>query len=213
MAKVTQLVFVDVETTGKKGPKTRDDAIVEIAAARVDLASRRILDSFDTLIRPWGDQTVHVDPPDDLTLTWDLGDYHVNAGHFTGVDWTQGVKLSQALDIMRDRFLTDGSTIAGQNPRFDLDHFQRDFARLIWDWPALDYHVIDLCPSLLFLDMAGKIEGCSLRNAVPWAYADPERKQAHRAAADVKDAIRVFFALADYFTKGLRPAPGEGPWT
>lgn len=209
MAEIRYLTFTDIETTGKKGPNTREDPIIEIAAARVDLQTRAVVDSFETLIKPPSIQGTYPFTPAQVidfgTASWDLGDYHVKAGHFAGVDWTRARKLDQALDIMADRFLVDGATIAGQNPRFDLEHYQRDFAALGWTWPKLDYHVIDLCSPALFLVMAGHASSVSLRNVIPWAYGDPNRKQAHRAMGDVKDAIQVFFSMFDFFTMNQRP--------
>jgi hypothetical protein len=210
---IDHLVFLDIETTALKGPNSRLDAIVEIAAAKVRLRDRVIVDRFDTLIKPWGDsdQVIRCNncfagyTRDCTGPIWNLGKYHLDAGHFAGVDWNQGMTQDHALGILGERFLIEGATIAGQNPRFDLDHIQRDFTALGWEWPKLDYHVPDLCSPALFLVMAGKVEGVSLRNVIPWAYADPNRKQAHRAAGDVSDAIQVFWAMFDYFTRGLNP--------
>ncbi len=201
---IKELVFIDVETTAKEGPNTRRDAIIEIAAARVDLKSRAIVDSYEALIKPWGDQSWY--SPNGPDRIWLLGEYHLNAGHFAGVDWSKAVSYLDAMLALDERFLTDGTTIAGQNPPFDLDHLRRDWAHFNWPWPNLDYHVIDLCSPALFLTMAGITGGVSLRNVIPWAYADPDRKQAHRAMGDVQDAIKVFWAMFDYFTAGTRPA-------
>jgi DNA polymerase III epsilon subunit-like protein len=212
--KITHLVFVDVETTALKGPASQADAIIEVAAARVELTSRRIEDQFETLIRPWGEQSTRWGlgaGRGDIPDTWKLGDFHTKAGHFDGVDWSTAVDLDVALDVLATRFLIDGATIAGQNPGFDLDHLRRDFVNHHRPWPKLDYHVIDLVTGAMFLAMAGKVEGCSLRHVIPWAYVDPDRKQAHRAGQDVRDEIQVFFAMADQFMHGIRPQISGGP--
>ena len=219
MAAITHLVFLDVETTAKYGPDSNKDAIIEVAAAKVELSTRRVLDRYETLVYPWGEQSKCYDPDGD-TAEWDLGDYHKSSGHFKDVNWSTGPRYVDVLDVLSKRFLIDGATVAGQNPGFDLRHLKRDyeFCRMTctpWmltscPWPKLDYHTIDLVPSALFLVMAGKIEGCSLKHAVKWAYGDPNYTQKHRAGADVDDSIRVFWAMYDYFTGGTRPAANWG---
>ena len=199
---ITELTFIDVETTAIDGPAAGTDALIEIGAARVRLSDRAIVDSFECLIKPHGPQSFNCG----YGIEWALGEYHVTAGHFAGVDWSTGLELPHALDIMAGRFLQDGATIAGQNPGFDLRHFRRDWPET-WAWPKLDYHVIDLCSPALFLVMAGIVPGVSLRNVIPWAYGEPNHKQAHRAMGDVRDAIQVFWAMFDYYTTGSTPDP------
>lgn len=212
---ITHLIFTDIETTAKEGPESRADQIIEIAAATVRLSDRAVVDQFETLILPVfpGPQTLG--PPEgeihDRQAIWDLGQYHLDAGHFRGVDWSTGMLLPDALDTLGSRFFQDGATIAGQNPRFDLDHIRRYWEVFLWPWPKLDFHVIDLCSPALFLVMAGKTQGVSLRNIIPWAYGEPNRTQAHRAMGDVYDTIRVFWAMFDFYTKGLEPEPWDLP--
>lgn len=209
---ITHLTFVDIETTALLGPESDADAIVEIAAARVNLKTRETEEHFECLIKPCGTQATISQYPS-IPSAWNLGEYHTKAGHFRGADWSKAMNHTLAMEILLDRFLIEGATIAGQNPGFDLRHLQRDFEAMgFFPWPKLDYHVPDLCSPALFLVMAGKVESVSLRSLIPWAYADPNRKQSHRAMGDVKDSIRVFFAMFDFFTRGLAPAPGEGPW-
>jgi len=219
---IKRLTFLDVETTAILGPDSRQDSVIEIAAAVVDLESRSVVDRFDTLIKPWGLQSdLFYDLKRDTTdptawpRGWRLGEFHTKAGHFDEADWSKGIDYTLALDILLDRFVTEGATIAGQNPRFDIDHIRRDVEGIDRPWPKIDYHVPDLCSPALFLVMAGITDGVSLRNVIPWAYADKDRKQAHRARGDVEDAIRVFWAMFDFFTRGIAPNPGEilGPST
>jgi hypothetical protein len=53
----------------------------------------------------------------------------------------------------------------------------------------------------MLLVMCGVCEGVSLRNSRIWAGLDGE--QAHRAGQDVRDAIHVFFKMADVVEAGL----------
>lgn len=198
MAQIQRLTFVDIETTGLLGPSTRKDSIIEVAAAVVDLKTRAVVDQWTTLITPHGDQSGSNYLPFPFgRVDWILGDYHLKAGHFDGVDWSTAMDWDQALKVLGARFLTEGATLAGQNPGFDADHLQRDWSALGWDWPSLDYHRIDLCSPAIFLVMAGLTEGASLRYSAKWAGCGPQR---HRAMSDVNDAIRVFWAMADHFT-------------
>jgi len=221
---IEYLIFTDVETTGLKGPDTRLDAIVEVAAAKVRLADRVIVDSYQTLIRPTAES-------DQVTWTadgwaWDLGKFHLDGGHFNGVDWhgPGAVALEEAMYQIAIRF-APGATFAGQNIPFDLDHIQRDCAASEIPWPATDYHRVDLCSPAIFLVMAGATPGISLKHTRVWARdreknaglpplytkirdmafpPSPLSEQAHRAMADVEDAIRIFWAMADVFALGLR---------
>lgn len=211
MGKIDYLTFLDIETTAKTGPEAGTDAIIEIAAARVNIRDREApIESFEVLIAPWGNQATPMvqgafpfTPAQVLAMGrpgWDLGEYHVKAGHFAGVDWSRAVDRSLALDMLTEKLLTDGATIAGQNPHFDLRYLRRDFAEAGRPFPKLDYHVIDLCSPAIFLVMAGCVETPSLRLTGPWAGCGP---QTHRAAGDVRDAIKVFWAMFDAFTGGF----------
>lgn len=219
---ITHLIFTDVETTGKEGPNTRLDQIVEVAAVKVCLADRSVTDSFTALIRPMAhsDQVVWTDGG----WTWDLGKFHLDAGHFTGADWhgPGAVPLDEAMYQIAIRF-APGATFAGQNVPFDLDHIQRDCAACGIPWPETDYHRVDLCSPAIFLVMAGAVPGISQKHTRVWA-ADRERKlaqdmvvrqgapvlfgdsgpQPHRAMLDVEDAIRIFWAMGDVMALGLR---------
>lgn len=200
----THLTFIDIETTAVAGPDADTDAIIEIAAARVELATRKTVDEWSTLVRP---PRLHVSFP-----IWVLGDFH--AGRYDGVDWQRdGITIAQALADLSGRFLTPGATIAGQNPSFDLRYLKRDWrareqlAAYRFDltnlgpWPALDYHVIDLVSPAFLLAMTGAIPGCSLRHTAPLAGRGPQR---HRALDDVLDAIAVFWLLADMMAAGAQ---------
>lgn len=199
MGKVTHLTFIDIETTGHNVNGTTD-AIVEIAGARVDLSTRVITDTFEALIRPWGEQSncaFYNTPHHGQVLTWNLNRFHTDAGHFDGVYWERdGVDCNLALDMFTETLFVDGATIAGQNPEFDLRHLRRDFVASGRPWPQLDYHRFDLCSPAMFLTMAGSVESPSLRNTAPWAGCGPQK---HRAADDVVQAIRVFWAMYDAF--------------
>lgn len=198
MGKIEYLTFLDIETTALAGPEACTDAIVEIAASRINIRDRdEPAVSFEALIRPWGAQTLFMDPPDDLRLTWDFGEYHTTAGHFAGVDWSKAIKLSAALDMITETLLTDGATMAGHNPHFDLRYLRRHFDYAGRPFPAIDYHVIDLCSPAIFLVMMGEVETPSLRFTGPWAGCKPQR---HRAMDDVRDAIRVFWHMYDEFS-------------
>ena len=110
---IRELLFVDVETTALKGPESRADAIIEIAAARVDIHTREIRDRFTCL----GSSPGGIRPLDmGDNLGWNLGDYHNKGGHFRLTDWSTAIDHTLALDMLLDRFFTDGATIAGQNP-------------------------------------------------------------------------------------------------
>jgi DNA polymerase III alpha subunit (gram-positive type) len=52
----TELVFIDAETTALAGPEANTDAIIEVAAARVNLKTRETVDewSLADLFEPWG---------------------------------------------------------------------------------------------------------------------------------------------------------------
>lgn len=204
MGKITTLTFLDIETTAKEGPDSWKDSIVEVAATRIRLEDRQVLDRWDSLIKPWGDQAGRpfATAKDAGPLAWELGEYHTKPGTFRGVDWDNALDYGVVLDILRDRFLTEGATIAGWNPGFDIGHIKRDFFGAGRAWPKLDYHVIDLCPAALFLVMSGHVESVSLRNVGPWAGC-PD--QIHRAGPDVDNTIAVFWAMHDFYIHGRKP--------
>ena len=203
----TELVFIDIETTALAGPDADTDAIIEIAAARVDLKTRAI-DAWSTLVRP-----ARVGEPGAAPYvsfpTWVLGDFH--AGRYDNVDWQRdGVTINDALQLLEDQFLRPGVTIAGQNPSFDLRYLRRDWeavrrldASQGGTWPAfpkLDHHVIDLVSPAFLLAMTGATPGCSLRHTIP--IARPGVTPTHRAMQDVLDTIAVFWMLADMMERG-----------
>lgn len=213
----THLTFIDIETTALAGPDAGTDAIIEIAAARVDLATRTIVEEWSALILPPADRPSLVDADGN----WRLGDFH--AGRFDDVDWSDGITLQSALltlatgyEVRSGRkigegFLRDGATIAGQKPSFDLEYIRRDWTMLgnagRYDrrfdaWPKLDYHVVDLCSPAFLLAMMGAIPGCSLRHTLP--LARPGATQTHRAIDDVRAEIEVFWLLADLIGVGWR---------
>lgn len=200
----TELIFIDIETTALAGPDANTDAIIEIAAARVELATRKT-DAWSTLVRPSQAGEPGASPRVSFPQ-WVLGDFH--AGRYNDVDWSTGLNIAQALDTLGRCFLREGATVAGQNPGFDLRYLRRDWERLeaeyavpdLWGpWPRLDYHVIDLCSPAFLLAMTGAIPGCSLRHTAPLAGRGPQK---HRALDDVRDAIAVFWMLADMMARG-----------
>lgn len=190
---ITHLTFLDVETTAKTGPSLRIDQVIEVAAARVCLTDRAITHSCEMLVRPWGPQAIET--PDGIV--WDLGKFHLESRRFDGVDFRKdGLDYDVVLDILRDTFLVDGTTLAGQNPAFDKDHIFRDMAHKGMSLPKLDYHIFDLASPALFLAMAGEVPGCSLRHTGQWAGCPSHR---HRAMADVLCTIQVFWTMFDRF--------------
>lgn len=206
---ITHLLFTDVETTGHN-PNGRHDQIVELSAALVRLEDRVIVDFVEYLIKPHGPQSVVCDPGrPNGAREWLLGPYHTQNGHFQGVDfWADGVDLYDALTSFAT--LAEGATFAGQNPRFDLEHLQRDFHSCAIPWPETDYHLIDIASPAMFLVMAKQVDGISLRKTGPWAKCGP---QTHRAGQDVRDAIQAFWAMHDFFILGKTPGvqfhPGD----
>ncbi len=205
---IEHLVFTDIETTAKDGPAFRTDQIVEVAAVKVRLAVRKVVDVFTTLIRPKenGPQTQIVPSRDGQSwdTVWDLGEYHTKAGHFQDVDWSQGLTLDYSLRYLGDQFFP-GATFAGNNVPFDLDHYQRDFKALGLPWPKTDYHRVDLASPAMFLVMGGILEGMSLRYSAAWAGRPPQK---HRALSDCYDGIAVFWAMFDHF---IGPKPMGAP--
>lgn len=185
-----ELVFIDIETDALAGPDADTDKIIEVAAARVDLKTRATVDEWSTLVH------------DGRGRAPEIGAFH--AGGFAGVDWSSGLSIVQALDTLGRCFLREGATVAGQNPGFDLRYLRRDWETIEeygatgggpWNpWPKLDYHVIDLVSPSFMLAMTGAIPGCSLRHTAPFAGHGPQK---HRALDDVRDAIAVFWMLAD----------------
>lgn len=214
MAKVTHLHFVDVETTAKHGPGKRPlDRVIEIACKRVDLVTREEVTICDTLIWPEGRGSKQDPdhPSDDLSRLWTLGEYHVKEGHFADVTAKQWRDAPIGFDVYRGlaRAL-HGTTIAGNNPAFDLDHLRAEFITEDVDFPELDYHRVDLSACLALAYQCGAIKGMSLRHARKLAGCEGEQK--HRAMADVNDAIRVYWWLVETFDRGLMsglPSPGR----
>jgi hypothetical protein len=208
MGKITHLVFTDLETTAVKGPNTTEDQIIEVAAVKVCLADRLVVDEFTTLIQPKanGAQTEIVPSRDggSWDTVWQLGKYHLDAGHFSDVspeEWLAGMTLEAALTRLAFEFFP-GATFAGNNVPFDVRHYRRDFAALGMAWPKTDYHVIDLASPAIFLAMTEEIEGVSLRHSAAWAGRPPQK---HRALSDCHDAIAAFWAMFDFYTLGMHP--------
>lgn len=196
-----ELLFIDIETTAKYGPEADKDAIIEIAASKLNLKTREVTVVLDTLITPgiFGERNEVLQDQIDFDNgkpAWILGDYHTKSKHFDGVNFDDGMYLFKALTELSK--VLEGATIAGQNPHFDLRYLKRDFMRNKLSFPKTDYHVIDLCSPAIFLHMNGVIPGVSLRHSGPWAGCT---NQAHRAGQDVKDAIQVFWKMRDYFTR------------
>ncbi len=202
MAKITELVFTDIETTGvtfKPGlVQEFTDQIIEVAAARVNIFTRKIVDRFTTVIQPeqYHPQVVAGEPP-----SWMFGPFHKKSNRFDGVDWMSGLPLKEALSILAERFFIDGATLAGQNPTFDLGHFRRDFEAADMKLPALDYHLVDSGSLAILPYVLGETEGLSLKNTRGWAGVEEGAGQTHRAMDDVLDTIQVFFAMVDRFRK------------
>lgn len=196
-----KLVFVDCETTAKlfkPGISTCEDSIVEAAAAIVNLDTREIELEKNWLIKPHGPQSFDKDH----IRMWDLGDFHIKNGHFKDTDWNSANEWIDVMAELSTSFLASSATIAGQNPKFDLDHFQRDFAELNIEWPKLDYHIIDIAPAAIFLVMAGIVPGMSLRHTSKWAGCSTQK---HRALDDVHDTIKVFWAMYDFYILNKKP--------
>lgn len=195
-----ELVFIDAETSALAGPDANTDKIIEVAAARVDLKTRAIVDSWETLVH------------DGRGRAPQIGAFH--GDRYAHVNWSTGLSLEQTLDTLGRCFLTKGATIAGQNPGFDLRYLRRDWEeidehyatkhtnheRRLGSWPQLDYHLIDLVSPSFFLAMQGVVPGCSLRHTLP--IVRPGRAQTHRAMQDVLDTIAVFWMLADMMERG-----------
>lgn len=200
---ITHMTFIDVETTGLIGPNVKPyaDQIVEVAAAKVNIRTRQIEAWYETLITPEGDQTLEHEH--NGVHAWNFGAYHLDRGTFHDVsdeEWMMAPSLEMALAHLIP-FLGD-ATLAGNNPAFDRDHIIRDFMGMPFPMPSLDYHLIDLCSPAMLLVMAGASDGVSLKNSRVWAGLPGE--QAHRAGQDVKDAIQVFFKMADVMQAGTR---------
>lgn len=208
MAKITELVFTDIENTGltfKPGLCQKfTDEVIEVAAARVNIFTREIVDKYETIIQPQpgGRQTtkIYQNAYTQPKTIWQLSDFHIKANHFADLDWDQGTTLKDALATLGERFFRPGATIAGQNPSYDLGHFQRDYEAMGMPFPELDYHIVDGASSAIFPYMYGETTSLSLNAMRTWAGA--AGKQAHRAMGDVEDSIKVFFAMADRFKKG-----------
>lgn len=205
----THLTFIDIETTAVAGPDAGTDAIIEVAAAIVDLKTRETVKEWSTLVRPprfdEPGGSPHVSFP-----TWVLGDFH--AGRYDGVDWSSGLTIDHSLQVLEHVYLTKGVTVAGQKPGFDLRYLRRDWERIARDdsswpaWPALDYHEVDLVSPAFLLAMTGAIPGCSLRHTAPLAGCGPQK---HRALDDVRATIAVFWMLADIVAEGHRSLSAE----
>lgn len=199
---ISELLFLDVETTGHD-PSECQDALVEVAVALVDLSTMRVLRSYESLIRPepGSFQTV-------LTgegWVWNFGDFHRKGNHFEGVSWSEARPLEDVLEVLRKDFLS-GATVTGQNPDFDLRHLRRDFATSGIPFPNIDYHRVDLVSPSVFLLLNQKVERMSLSHTLPWALTFlglPARSQRHRAMPDVLDEIDVFRAFSRVFRAGL----------
>jgi len=203
MGKIEYITITDVETTGLMGPWTTDDQLIEVAALKVRLSDRAIVDQFSTLIRPHGAYQTRVVAYSEQRA-WDLGAFHLSAGHFADVDpeqWAEAMTLDAALARLSSGFF-QGATLAGNNVAFDVRHYQRDFALANLPWPKMDYHVIDLSSPAIYLVMAGEIEGVSLRHLAQWA---GRGTQQHRALGDCLDTYAAFWAMFDFFTGGVRP--------
>ncbi len=190
----TELTFIDIETTAIAGPDAGTDAIIEVAAARVNLKTRAI-DAWSTLVH------------DGRGRAPQIGAFH--GDRYARACWSTGLSIEQTLDTLGRCFLTKGATIAGQNPGFDLRCLRRDWEeidehyatkhanheRRLGPWPQLDYHQVDLVSPAFLLAMTGAIPGCSMRHTLPIARRGVT--QTHRAMQDVLDAIAVFWMLAD----------------
>lgn len=198
----SELLFVDVETTGHD-PSGRRDALVEVAVALVDLSTMNVVRKFESLIRP--EPGAFQTRLTDKGWVWNLGEFHQKGQHFSGVNWQEARPLEEVLSVLGQTFLPN-ATLAGQNPEFDVAHLERDFATCGIHFPPIDYHRVDLVSPSVFLLLNKKTERLSLSHTLPWALellGLPARVQQHRAMADVLDEIDVFRAFARVFRFGL----------
>ena len=191
-----KITFLDIETTSKSftpGPVKCFDSIVEVAAAIVNLENREIELEKNWLIQPHGPQSkIRINEIRD----WDFGEFHLKHETFKNVDWDLGQDRKEVMLELSQNFLIPGAVVGAQNPNFDLNHLERDFAELNIEWPKLNYHIFDLASPALFLVMGGVVESPSLRHTSVWAGCS---KQKHRALDDVHDTIKTFWSMYDFF--------------
>jgi hypothetical protein len=174
MGKVEKLFFVDVETTNL--PENDPEAeVIEIACGVLDLRTWETSGEWSTLVK-------HSRP---------LGDF--TAKYFSRVDFSRALDPSNAIETLIMRWRACAGSWSGQNPIFDLGFLRPLAASCGYAWPGspdVDYHRFDVASMMLPYVLRGEVESVSLSKTRVWAGCEDE--QAHRAAGDVSDTIRVF---------------------
>jgi len=179
---ITSLLFLDTETNGLDPNK--GCCVLEVACARLDLATGQISDTYEALIH--GGDAIQ-------------GDYHKREGTFRDADWSKAVPRREAIGQLFARM--EGSTIAGHNVKFDIKFLRAEADLLKFYWPTTQYHEIDTVAMAAPLLFAKKVSSLSLETLRTWA--GRTGKQSHRALGEVMDTIAVFQKMTELVRMGL----------
>lgn len=168
------LLFIDLEMTGLD-PRVHE--ILEVGALLVDGGTLEIKSEYETKIKP---ENIENADPKALELN-----------RYQEKEWTKAVPLRQVLEKLNE--LAPQGMIAGWNITFDwmfleMAYRQHDIK------PAFDYHKIDVLGIAWYWALKHpEIKEVKLSKFCEYFKID--RKDAHRALADIKATFAVFKKL------------------
>lgn len=171
MAELTDLVFIDTETTGLDCDRHE---VLEVALLRIDPKTLQEKGRYHAFFLPLRDPSEEV-------------------AKINGYDRNKWIERG-ARDLSEEALqamipLLEGAAFAGQNPAFDRGFIHADFESLEVRLPKMDYHLIDVAVFAWPLFVQGLIPGVSLRHTMKFFGLG---EQPHGALGDVLATVEVY---------------------
>jgi DNA polymerase III subunit epsilon len=173
------LAFTDCETTGLD-PNAHE--IIEIAIIRIDPYTMTEKARFHRYFLPF------LPPSEEVKK--------IN-GYDEKVWRERGAKHFHPQDLREISVVLEGAAFAGQNPGFDRGFIRATYAVIDLntgkprvDFPAMDYHLIDVASLAWPFVVAGLMPGMGLKHSRK--YFGLEGEQTHGALQDILDTINSY---------------------
>lgn len=174
--RISNLIFVDVETTGLEAGKHK---IIEIGAILVGPQNLEILEEFNEKIL-WDDRVMLSASPEALKIN--------------GYDrdlWIRDAKFEEDVLTGLNKF-TGGALMVGWNIGFDRAFLEAAYRRY-GKWFPFDYHAIDVM-SLTWWEIGYALDSLSLSKVCKYLGIEPE-PEVHRALNGARKCYEVFSYL------------------
>lgn len=168
------LIFIDLEMSGLDPTKHE---ILEVGALVINPKTFEIDKEYEVRVKP-----EHIETADKKAL-------EING--YKTADWQEAKPLKQVLLELNE--LAPGGIIVGWNISFD-----RTFLEVAWRQneiqPSFDYHTLDV-QTLAWAKFLPEKKPQELKLSEACQYLGIERKDRHRAMADIKATYEVFKML------------------